>query len=84
MQVLSRQPSGALLVQRGRTLTRTSSGRASKIGKLMLRPVSRFAPAELVRYILSLPLSVVPGLGTAFFLIYNGTNVLSSALISRG
>ena len=38
----------------------------------MLKPVSRFSPAELVRYIVSLPLSIVPGLGTAFFLVYNG------------
>jgi len=72
MQVLARHPSGAPLIERGKNLTRTSSGRSSKIGKLMLKPVSRFSPAELMRYFISLPLSMVPGIGTAFFLVYNG------------
>jgi hypothetical protein len=72
-EVLARQPSSAPLIERAKTLTKTSSGRSSKIGKLLLKPVSRFSPAELVRYLISLPLSLVPGLGTVFFIVYNGT-----------
>ena len=72
MQVLARHPSAAPLIERGKNLTRTSSGRSSKIGKLMLKPVSRFSLAELMRYFISLPLNMVPGLGTTFFLVYNG------------
>lgn len=70
-QVLASHPSSAPLIDRAKTLTKTSLGRSSKIGKLLLKPVSRFSPAELVRYLISLPLSIVPGLGTAFFLVYN-------------
>lgn len=72
LQVLARQPSAAPLIERAKSLTKTSSGRSSKIGQLLLKPVSRFSPAELVRYMISLPLSIIPGLGTVFFLVYNG------------
>ncbi|KAF7965230.1 hypothetical protein HWV62_44915 [Athelia sp. TMB] len=71
--VLASQPSGAPLVENAKNLSKSSAGRSSKVGKLLLKPVQRFSPAELVRYAISLPLSVVPGLGTAFFLVYNGT-----------
>jgi len=70
--VLAKQPSGAPLIERSKNITRTSAGRSSQVGKLMLKPVARFSPAEVVRYLISLPFSVVPGLGTAFFLVYNG------------
>jgi uncharacterized protein involved in cysteine biosynthesis len=71
--VLASQPSGAPLVENAKNLSRSSSGRKSQVGRLLMKPVARFSPAELVRYVISLPLSIVPGLGTVFFLVYNGT-----------
>ncbi|KZP18298.1 hypothetical protein FIBSPDRAFT_863980 [Athelia psychrophila] len=73
--VLASQPAGAPLVENAKNLSRSSAGRKSQVGRLLMKPVARFSPAELVRYALSLPLSAlpIPGLGTAVFLVYNGT-----------
>lgn len=36
------------------------------------KPLSRFSKEGLLRYIVSLPLNLVPMVGTVLFLLYNG------------
>ncbi|KAK4051381.1 hypothetical protein OIV83_002865 [Microbotryomycetes sp. JL201] len=59
------------LVQQGRSLTK--SGGQVTLGKSLLKPISkRFSTEGLWRYLITLPLNFIPGVGTAFFLFYNG------------
>ncbi|WVR04485.1 hypothetical protein IAU60_001489 [Kwoniella sp. DSM 27419] len=59
------------LVEAGRQVT--SSGGASKqLGTLLMKPLSRFSTDNVVRYLLTLPLNLIPVVGTVFFLGYNG------------
>ncbi|KAK4703917.1 hypothetical protein P7C70_g2293, partial [Phenoliferia sp. Uapishka_3] len=59
------------LVEKGRTIKKSGGGMV--LGKSLLGPISsKFSTEGLVRYILSLPLNAIPGVGTAFFLGYNG------------
>lgn len=60
------------LVERGRTVSKTRGG-IRKLGKSVTAPLSRFGPAGIARYLVSLPLNALPGVGTALFLLYNGT-----------
>ncbi|RSH83887.1 hypothetical protein EHS25_005502 [Saitozyma podzolica] len=59
------------LVEKGRQVT--GSGAApQRLGRLITKPLSRFNVDNVVRYILTLPLNLIPVVGTAFFLIFNG------------
>jgi hypothetical protein len=71
----------AILIQRGHTelvsqgrKINKSSGRngAVTLGKELLKPVKRLSAEGLVRYLITLPLNLVPGVGTAVFLALNG------------
>lgn len=60
------------LVERGRTL-KSGRGGGTVLGKSLLKPVSsKFSTEGLVRYIITLPLNFIPGVGTAVFLFLNG------------
>ncbi|KAK4057212.1 hypothetical protein OIO90_001707 [Microbotryomycetes sp. JL221] len=60
------------LVEQGRTLNKT--GGQITLGKSVLKPISkRFSTEGLWRYLITLPLNFIPGVGTAFFLYYNGS-----------
>ncbi|GAA5826558.1 hypothetical protein JCM11251_002427 [Rhodosporidiobolus azoricus] len=59
------------LVSHGRTINKSNGG--VQLGKSLLRPVtSKFSAEGLVRYLVTLPLNLVPGVGTAIFLLLNG------------
>jgi len=62
------------LVEKGRSV-RKSGGGALVLGKSLLKPIGgKFSTEGLVRYLISLPLNAIPGVGTAFFLYYNGSH----------
>ncbi|GAA5878548.1 hypothetical protein JCM8547_008790 [Rhodosporidiobolus lusitaniae] len=59
------------LVAKGRALDK--KGGSVSLGKSLLRPVtSKFSAQGLVRYLVTLPLNFIPGVGTAIFLLLNG------------
>ncbi|CAD6579280.1 MAG: hypothetical protein TREMPRED_002441 [Tremellales sp. Tagirdzhanova-0007] len=59
------------LVERGRQVT-SSGGKTKQLGNILTKPLSRFSTDSLVRYVLSLPLNLIPVVGTVFFVGYNG------------
>lgn len=60
------------LVERGRQVNTSSGGKTKQLGKSLSRPLSRFSTDNIVRYVLSLPLNLIPLVGTVVFLGYNG------------
>ncbi|KAK6903901.1 hypothetical protein L486_03476 [Kwoniella mangroviensis CBS 10435] len=61
------------LVEHGRQVTSGgSSGKSKVLGTLLMKPLSRFSTDNVVRYILTLPLNLIPVVGTVFFLGFNG------------
>ncbi|KZP00706.1 hypothetical protein CALVIDRAFT_533037 [Calocera viscosa TUFC12733] len=58
------------LVSRGREIKKTSTGK--RLGAALTRPLSRFSPQAVLRYVLSIPLNLIPLVGTVFFILYNG------------
>ncbi|GAA6017725.1 hypothetical protein JCM11491_001183 [Sporobolomyces phaffii] len=58
------------LVEKGRAINRSSGGSVT-LGKV-LKPVKRLSADGLIRYLITLPLNLVPGVGTAVFLGLNG------------
>ncbi|WVQ84119.1 hypothetical protein IAT38_006264 [Cryptococcus sp. DSM 104549] len=65
------QKGHSALVENGRQVT--SKGGATKVlGTLAMKPLSRFSTDNIVRYLLTLPLNLIPVVGTGFFLGYNG------------
>ncbi|GAA5953023.1 hypothetical protein JCM3765_003035 [Sporobolomyces pararoseus] len=61
------------LVSQGRSINRTGGrGGAVTLGKELLKPVKRLSAEGLVRYLITLPLNLIPGVGTAVFLALNG------------
>ncbi|KAJ2916056.1 hypothetical protein MD484_g4393, partial [Candolleomyces efflorescens] len=65
------QQGNAQLVEGGRETQSSSSG-VKKLGKSLYKPLNRFSPASILRYVASLPLNSIPVVGTALFLLYNG------------
>jgi len=61
------------LVGNGRSLGKKGGSVAKRMGTRLSKPLSRFSAASIARYIISLPLNFVPGLGTALFLLFNGS-----------
>ncbi|GAA5898033.1 Rrt8p [Sporobolomyces salmoneus] len=60
------------LVSQGRSINRSGRGGAVTLGKELLKPVKKLSGEGLVRYLITLPLNLVPGVGTAVFLALNG------------
>ncbi|GAA6032624.1 hypothetical protein JCM8097_004846 [Rhodosporidiobolus ruineniae] len=66
------------LVSQGRALNKKSG--SVELGKSLLSPVtSKFSGQGLVRYLITLPLNFIPGVGTAIFLLLNGRKAGPSA-----
>ncbi|KAF8163084.1 hypothetical protein B0H34DRAFT_694074 [Crassisporium funariophilum] len=65
------QQGNVALVERGRQVKSNSSG-FKVLGRSLTKPLNRFSKDGIVRYIISLPLNSIPGIGTALFLLYNG------------
>lgn len=66
------------LVENGRTLSKR--GGSIELGKSILAPVkNRFSTAGFARYLVTLPLNFIPGVGTAIFLVLNGRKAGPSA-----
>jgi len=61
------------LVSKGRILGRPGAHRVTTLGKRLGKPLSRFSAASIARYLISLPLNAIPGVGTVLFLLYNGS-----------
>ncbi|BGP48876.1 hypothetical protein JCM10450v2_004755 [Rhodotorula kratochvilovae] len=65
------QKGHSALVEKGRALNKR--GGSVELGKSILSPVkSKFSAQGLVRYFVTLPLNLIPGVGTAIFLLLNG------------
>jgi hypothetical protein len=61
------------LVQKGRLLNPSNNGKVTQLGKAITKPFAgKFNADSIVRYVLSLPLNLIPVVGTVFFLGYNG------------
>ncbi|KAJ3502016.1 hypothetical protein NMY22_g18730 [Coprinellus aureogranulatus] len=65
------QQGNTQLVEAGREITSTGGG-VKKLGKSLAKPLDRFSPQSLIRYLVSLPLNSIPVVGTVLFLLYNG------------
>jgi hypothetical protein len=51
----------------------SKKGGTVSLGKSILAPVtSKFSAQGLVRYLVTLPLNFIPGVGTAIFILLNG------------
>ncbi|GJN91108.1 hypothetical protein Rhopal_004126-T1 [Rhodotorula paludigena] len=65
------QKGHSALVEQGRALNKR--GGSVELGKSLLSPVaSKFSMQGVVRYFVTLPLNLIPGVGTAIFLLLNG------------
>ncbi|EJU00902.1 hypothetical protein DACRYDRAFT_108257 [Dacryopinax primogenitus] len=59
-----------ILLSHGRELKKSHTGR--RLGAVLTKPLARFSPRAILTYILSLPLNLIPLVGTVFFVLYNG------------
>jgi len=61
------------LVSKGREL-KPGSNRdgVKKLGKMVMKPLNKFSPSQLIEYLMLLPLNLIPIVGTAAFLIVQG------------
>lgn len=60
------------LVQNGRELTSDKSSAVARLGKLARKPLAKFSTESLVRYLIRLPLNLIPVVGTVVFLMVQG------------
>ncbi len=44
----------------------------ARLGKLITRPLAKFAPSAIIRYLLYLPLNFIPVVGTVVFVLLQG------------
>ncbi|KAF8964105.1 hypothetical protein BDZ97DRAFT_1660920 [Flammula alnicola] len=65
------QQGNETLVEKGRQVRSSSSG-FKVLGRSLTKPLNRFSKDGILRYVVSLPLNSIPGVGTALFLLYNG------------
>ncbi|KAF8574035.1 hypothetical protein K439DRAFT_1665588 [Ramaria rubella] len=63
----------ALLVSKGREIKpgKNRDG-MNRLGKSLMQPLNKFSPAQLIEYLLFLPLNLIPIVGTVSFLIAQG------------
>ncbi|WWC87068.1 uncharacterized protein L201_001954 [Kwoniella dendrophila CBS 6074] len=66
------QKGHSTLVANGRQISPGSNGKSKVLGTLLSKPLSKFSTDNVVRYILTLPLNLIPVVGTVFFLGFNG------------
>lgn len=62
------------LVLRGRKALAQAGGggKGEAVGKALVRPLQGFTFDGVVRYLVTLPMNLVPVVGTVFFVLYNG------------
>ena len=60
------------LVREGKA--RTQSSAARNVGSALVKPLQAFSRDGMIRYLLTLPLNMIPAVGTVLFLLYNGHN----------
>ncbi|KAI0642275.1 hypothetical protein C8Q79DRAFT_242867 [Trametes meyenii] len=53
---------------------RTQSTAARIVQGALVKPLQAFSKDGIVRYVLTLPLNLIPAIGTVLFLLYNGSN----------
>jgi uncharacterized protein involved in cysteine biosynthesis len=61
------------IVQGGREL-KSGSDPIQKLGKILKNPFERFSPKALIRYVMYLPLNLIPVVGTVIFILLQGRN----------
>ncbi|KAI0675845.1 hypothetical protein C8Q78DRAFT_1066503 [Trametes maxima] len=59
------------LVKDGKLRTQSTSARG--VQSALVKPLQAFSKDGIVRYVLTLPLNMIPAAGTIFFLLYNGS-----------
>ncbi|KZW03292.1 hypothetical protein EXIGLDRAFT_738050 [Exidia glandulosa HHB12029] len=64
----------APLVAHGRELKSGKKNAYQRLGKLVMSPMQRLSPQSIAMYFLSLPLNLIPVVGTAIFLLIQGRN----------
>ncbi|EJD40836.1 hypothetical protein AURDEDRAFT_90687 [Auricularia subglabra TFB-10046 SS5] len=62
----------ASLVSRGRELKSGRKNAYQRLGKLVVSPLQRLSPQAIAMYLVSLPLNLIPVVGTAIFIILQG------------
>lgn len=60
------------LVSTGRQVKASGGDAFGKLGKLIKRPFAKFSPAALIRYLMYIPLNLIPGVGTLVFIGMQG------------
>lgn len=73
------QKGHAALVEKHRAVTTRSTG-GRQLGRVLTRPLSKLSTDNIVRYLLTLPLNLIPVVGTVFFLGYNGKSQVKRSL----
>ncbi|GAA97692.1 uncharacterized protein L969DRAFT_26820 [Mixia osmundae IAM 14324] len=63
------------LVSNGRQISggRIGKNKVQQLGKSIMKPLNRFSLTSIFRYVITLPLNAIPGIGTALFLLWNGS-----------
>ncbi|RSH81170.1 uncharacterized protein EHS24_008607 [Apiotrichum porosum] len=59
------------LVEKSRPVVKKANN-ARQLGRVLSRPLAKLSVDNMVRYLLTLPLNLIPVVGTVFFLGYNG------------
>lgn len=62
------------LVRDGKARAAAQSSVAKGVQGALVKPLQAFSKDGIARYVLTLPLNFIPGVGTVLFLLYNGYN----------
>ncbi|KAI0629389.1 hypothetical protein C8Q77DRAFT_1161552 [Trametes polyzona] len=62
------------LVREGRSRASAQGSVAKGVQGALVKPLQAFSKDGIVRYVLTLPLNLIPAVGTVLFLLYNGYN----------
>ncbi|OSD04760.1 hypothetical protein PYCCODRAFT_1457702 [Trametes coccinea BRFM310] len=62
------------LVREGKTRASQQSAVARGVQGTLVKPLQVFSKDGILRYVLTLPLNMIPAVGTVLFLLYNGYN----------
>ncbi|CED84431.1 hypothetical protein [Phaffia rhodozyma] len=61
------------LVSKGREISQAKAGQSGKtLGKMVMKPLDKFKPAAIIKYLISIPLNAIPVVGTFVFFALNG------------
>ncbi|KAI8996608.1 hypothetical protein BD414DRAFT_434599 [Trametes punicea] len=62
------------LVREGKTRSSQQNSVARGVQGALVKPLQAFSKDGIVRYVITLPLNMIPAVGTVLFLLYNGYN----------